>query len=159
VTEDYDVALTPVRGFVSLSLAHSVAATWSKIDKPIFAYYLGDHDPSGLEIEADLRKKLERYCDRGFTWERLGVLPEDFDTFDLRRLAPKETDRRIRAFRAAGHEECAELDAIPATELRDRVRDAITQHIPTEEWERLQRVEALERETVERVFGQLGAAS
>jgi hypothetical protein len=167
VTEEYDVALTPIRGFVSLSLAHSVAATWAKIHKPIRAYYLGDHDPSGLALEADFRNKLERYCRREtracglrdveFTWERLAVLPGDFDTFDLRRLPPKETDHRTRAFRDAGHEDCAELDAIPAPELRDRVRRAITAHIPADEWERLQQIESLERETVERVFGQLGA--
>jgi hypothetical protein len=62
----------------------------------------------------------------------------------------------------AGHEDCAELDALnalPATKLRERVRAAITVHIPADAWERLQRVEALERETVKRVFGHLAAVS
>ena len=90
------------------------------------------------------------------------MLPEDFEAFDLRRLPPKESDSRIRRFPMAGHEDCAELDALdalPATELRERVRATITAHIPADAWERLQRVEALERDTVKRVFGQPAAIS
>ena len=57
------------------------------------------------------------------------MLPEDFEAFDLRGLPPKESDSRIRRFPMAGHEDCAELDALealPATELRERVRAEIT---------------------------------
>jgi hypothetical protein len=44
--------------------------------------------------------------------------------------------------------ECAELDALPATELRRRVKAAITAHIDAGKWERLQEVERLEKETI-----------
>jgi hypothetical protein len=73
-TREYDVALSPIRGYVSLSFAHQIAETWNKITKPIFAYYLGDYDPSGFDLERDVHAKLTRYCKRSFEWIRLGVI-------------------------------------------------------------------------------------
>ena len=149
VTDEYDVALNPIRGMSSISALHSVGTLWRQIEKPIYAYYLGDHDPSGLKIESDTREKLERYSGRSVTWQRLAVLPEDLATFDLLRLKPKTSDPNCRRFLDQGYHDCAELDAIPPDALRDRVREAITQHIPADEWARLQRTEQLERDSLD----------
>lgn len=55
---------------------------------------------------------------------------------------------------------CAELDAIPATELRRRVSETIESHITSrDEWERLQRVEASERETLDQFIAGLEGAA
>src|SRR5262249_47375231 len=61
VTKEYDVALQVCRGYASLSFTGLIAARWAKIEKPIFAYYIGDFDPSGFDIERDLMDKLARY--------------------------------------------------------------------------------------------------
>lgn len=144
VTEEYDVRLSPIRGYTSLSFAHRIADQWNHIKKPIFAYYAGDFDPSGFDLERDLKDKLTRYCDRSFEWERLAVNGDDLEAFDLFPLAPKKTDRRYQTFVDAHGTQCAELDALPATELRQRVRDAIETHIPAGEWQRLQEIEEME---------------
>lgn len=175
VTQQYDVAFSPIRGYTSLSFAHEIADLWNEIDKPIFAYYLGDFDPSGFDLERDLREKLQRYCERYWygpdyshddpwewrpncvRWERLAVLPDDFEGFNLLELEPKKSDRRYQSFIEQYGERCAELDAIPATELRRRVREAIEIHIPAEEWKRLQVVESLERETFNDTLAKLTA--
>ncbi len=155
VTREYDVALSPIRGYVSLSFAHEIADTWNQIAKPITAYYLGDFDASGFDLERDLRAKLQRYCNRPFTWERLAVNKEDFVDFDLIPLKPKKSDRRYKAFVQEHGKECAELDAIPPTELRRRVREAINRHIPQGQWERLQETERLEKESFNKVLTKL----
>jgi hypothetical protein len=141
---DYDVSLSPIRGYASLSFANALARQWAHIRKPIFVYYLGDFDPSGFDLERSLRDQLTDFG-AYFTWERLGVLPDDLDTFDLRPLAVKMTDRRAQAFVKEHGPHCVEVDALPPTELRQRVSMAIEQHIPTEEWERLQAIEEAER--------------
>jgi hypothetical protein len=61
-------------------------------------------------------------------------------------LEPKKTDTRTKGFLKRGYTQCAELDAIPATLLRERVEQAILSHIPTDEWSRLRRIEELERQ-------------
>ena len=80
---------------------------------------------------------------------------EDFTEFDLIPLAPKKADRRYKSFVEEHGNQCAELDAIPPTELRKRIRDAIEQHIPKVEWDKLQLVERAEKETFLKVLESL----
>jgi hypothetical protein len=155
VTREFDVALSPIRGYVSLSFAHEIAETWNQIEKPIHAYYLGDFDASGFDLERDLKEKLRRYCQRPFMWLRLGVNADDFDDFDLIPLEAKKSDRRYAAFVREHGTECAELDAIPPNELRSRVKAAIKSHIPRNEWERLKKTEQVERDSFTNLLGQL----
>jgi hypothetical protein len=160
ITNEFDVALRVCRGYASVSFAGEIADEWRQIVKPIYAYYVGDFDPSGFDIERDLREKLQRYAERtcllnepdpgcdGFSWSRLAVNNPDFDEFDLVRLPVKQTDRRYGGFLARYGDAGAEVDALPPSELRRRVQEAIGSHIDLERWERLQRVEELERATM-----------
>lgn len=153
VTREYDVSLSPIRGYVSLSFAHAIAEQWNDIDKPIHAYYLGDFDASGFDLERDLREKLARYCDHQFHWTRLALNKEDFAAYDLIPLAPKKSDRRYAKFVAQHGCDCAELDAIPANDLRERLSEAILSHIDQDAWTRLQEVERVEKESIDQLAG------
>ena len=169
VTEQNDVALHVCRGYASISFAGEIADTWAEIKKPIFAYYLGDFDPSGFDLERDLREKLDRYSGRSIwsyesgqeptylgqndsrqvSWVRLGVTEEDFEAHDLIRLPVKTKDKRAAGFVRKYGTSCAEIDALPPSELRRRVSDAIDSHIDVERWNRLLKVEQAERTTLE----------
>jgi hypothetical protein len=151
VTKEYDVALSPIRGYVSLSFAHLIADTWSRVSKPVFAVYLGDFDPSGFDLERDMRAKLTRYCTRPFEWKRLAVNRDDFADFGLIPLKPKKSDSRYKRFVEEHGGACAEVDALPATELRRRVEEAILAHIDAEKWQRLKDTERVEKETLDRL--------
>ncbi len=107
VTWECDVALRVCRGYSSIPFAGEIADLWSEIDKPIYAYYLGDFDASGFDLERDLREKLERdsgrvCCDDSrmadgdtFVWRRLGVTAVDFVDHDLVRLPVKHTPESV----------------------------------------------------------------
>src|SRR5262249_42927249 len=141
VTHEFDVALRVCRGYASVSFAGEIADEWTQIDKPIFAYYCGDFDPSGFDIDRDLREKLERYSHRyheqdtacadesNFVWQRLGVVADDFGEFGLIELPVKRKDKRAAGFVRRHGERCAEIDALPPSELRRRVEAAIRGHI------------------------------
>lgn len=147
VTREYDVRLSPVRGYTSESFAWGIAEQWKEIDKPIFAAYLGDYDPSGFDIERDLHAKLLKMSGKEFEWVRLGVNQSDFADHNLVKLPAKKKDRRYLKFQKEHGDDCAEIDAIPPNEIRDRVRNFIEGHIPQEEWKRLKDVEAIETES------------
>ena len=104
-----------------------------------------------FDLERDVRDKLTRYCNRPFEWQRLGVNRDDFRAFNLIPLEAKKRDKHNRRFVAEHGSECAELDALPATELRRRVEEVITAHIDRERWGRLQEVERLEKKSIDRL--------
>lgn len=175
-TRENDVSLHVCRGYASVSFAGEIAEEWRRIKKPIFAYYLGDFDPSGFDIERDLREKLERYSGRtcygpeddprfidpdqdGFAWTRLGVNKSDFDEFDLVRLPIKRGDCRAKGFVDRHGTFGAEIDAIPPTELRRRVTAAIDEHIDFDRWNKLIAVEEAEKRTFELMLSNLESES
>jgi hypothetical protein len=151
VTWKYDVHLRPVRGYSSLTFLHQAAREISEIEKPIFVYYLGDHDPSGLDIERSCRSGLmDMVRDAGWTgetihWKRLALNVSDIEEFGIVPLAAKRKDRRFKQFELEYGTEAAELDALPPEELRRRVRVAIENHIDADEWNKLLGIEELER--------------
>ncbi len=178
ITRKYDVALHVCRGYSSVSFAGEIADVWQDVRKPIFAFYLGDFDPSGFDLERDLRGKLERYSGRlcrdlgavvslenlsvhllaydewlrddEVYWFRLAVREEDFQEHNLIPLPVKMTDCRAKRFMETygTDQACAEVDALSPNELRSRVETAILAHIDPERWERLQEVERMEQESL-----------
>lgn len=208
VTHEFDVHLNVIRGNCSETFIWSIAEAWEEIEKPIVVYYLGDHDPNGLDIERDLKERLagfvvdskreyldsigmgafdarshlamgalkatdpERFKriwsgseDMGdlvenylpFNWHRLAITAEDFDRDDLigfpvRQNASRAWGKRCRDYIDEHGDRCVEVDAIPANEIRARLRRAIESHIDTGAWERLKAVEQAERETIIKAF-------
>lgn len=159
VTKDYDIALHPLRGFSSTTFTYGIAEEWNRITKPITAYYIGDFDPSGIEIEQSVRRTLTALVKAPFTWERLAVNAADFDRFDIIPLEPKKKDSRYKKFVQNFGDRCAEVEAVPADELRNMVRAAIESHIPTEQWKKLKALEATEKESWNRVMAQIKEAA
>jgi hypothetical protein len=150
VTAKYDVHLNVIRGSVSETFAWNIAAQWHEIEKPITGYYLGDHDPSGLQIEENLESKLRNFSDNHFLWERIAITDDQFDRPDLLGFPVKPTvQHKIRNRYISDYgNRCVEIDALPANEVRELVRETIEAHIDQKEWHRLQETERLERESI-----------
>ena len=88
---------------------------------------------------------------------RLGVKDQDFEEFELIELPVKRKDKRASGFLERHGERCAEIDALPASELRGRVEHAIKRHIDAGRWSKLLETEAHEKESVRSVILQMEA--
>jgi hypothetical protein len=91
LTNELGVTVRVGRGFLSTTKAHAIAEHFTRIDKPIRVFYLGDHDPSGRNIEADLEARIENYGAR-FTLRRLAIHARDIREFNLPQLRVKMSD-------------------------------------------------------------------
>lgn len=168
VTATWDVPLMVTRGYPSLSFLYTAAETIAEQEKPVYLYYFGDHDPSGVDIprkvEADLRKfvaelrydhinfgedvgEIANLLPEGFLdihFERVAVLPEQIQSMNLPTRPTKRTDSRVKNFEG----ESVEVDAIPPKVLRQIVSNCITQHIDQQAYDVLMYAEAGEREAL-----------
>lgn len=126
VTARWDVPLGVLRGYASESFAYSFADALRTTWRPVYVYQLGDHDPSGLDAWRDFQDKVRGFVpDASITFQRLAVTPEQIEGYRLPTRPTKASDSRAAKF-AGGS---VEVDAIPPTELRRLVEQAITQHI------------------------------
>jgi len=162
VTDDLGVTVRVGRGFLSTTRAHEIAETFLGIEKPIEVFYLGDHDPSGVCIERDAVRRISEQMDPGafgsecFRLERLAIHPRDISDFDLPPLRIKVSDSRAVAFLREHGSECVELDALPPSELRDRLRRAIEARIDWPSWDRAIMAERAELESIRKIAGEIG---
>lgn len=165
ITREYDIHLNVIRGQVSESFAWNIADEWSRIDKPIQVLYFGDHDPSGLNIEASLRNRLLGFLPKEkrewVFFKRLGANDADFRNSDLISIPVKKKDKSAREYLKTYGDRCVEVDAIDMNEIRRRLDSEIKTFIDMKEWESLQLTERLEKETIDQLFrvGNIGEAA
>ncbi len=152
VTNELGVTVRVSRGFTSTTRVYEIASAFARIVRPIFVYYLGDHDPSGQAIELDLYDRISSYGPH-FPLTRLAIREKDIDDFNLPPLRIKASDTRAAAFRRKLGARCVELDALPPEELRSRVRQAIEEQIDEEAWGRALAIEKAEQESITSIVG------
>lgn len=149
ITAEWDVPLMVTRGYPSLTFLHSAAEAIAEQERAAFLYYFGDHDPSGVHIpervETDLRHMAP---EADLSFERVAVTPEQIAKWNLTTRPTKKTDTRARKFKG----ESVEVDAIPPDRLRALARHCITRHLDRRQLEETERIEDLERQTLESIL-------
>jgi hypothetical protein len=145
-TEPYDVPLMVARGYASISFLHSAAKAIEARGKPAYIFHFGDLDPSGVDAARDIEAKLRRYAPGAeIHFERPAVTREQVTEWNLPTRPTKMSDSRARKFNNATS---VELDAIPASRLRELVRGCIERHVDQEQLAVLRAAEESERQTL-----------
>jgi hypothetical protein len=147
-TEAYDVPLMVARGYSSISFLHSAAEAIEDKGKPAHIYHFGDLDPSGVDAARDIEAKLRRYAPGAeIHFTREAVTREQVERWNLpTRPTKREGNTYARNFVG----DSTELDAIPASKLRELVRNCIERHVDQEQLAVLRVAEESERETLGR---------
>jgi hypothetical protein len=149
VTSEWDVPLMPTRGYPSLSFLAEAGAELAAEDRAVVIYYLGDHDPSGLDIARNVEARLREFApDADLTFERIAVTPEQIVDYNLPTRPTKTTDSRIKSWKGGGS---VEVDALEPSVLRELVEDAILRHVDQTAVAATKVAEQSERELLGRV--------
>lgn len=169
-TSTWDVPLMVTRGYPSLSFLYTAAEAIAAQQKPVYLYYFGDHDPSGVDIPRKVEKDLREFVagihfdeddimlgdlefddikeiipfNEDIHFKRVAVTPEQIQNMNLPTRPTKRTDSRIKNFSG----ESVEVDAIPPRTLRKIVSDCITQHIDQRAYDALLYAEQGERDVL-----------
>ncbi len=142
-TEQWDVPLMVTRGYPSLSFLASAAEAIAGCGKPVFLYYFGDHDPSGVDIPRKVERDLRAFApDADIYFQTVAVTPGQIEEWGLPTRPTKKTDSRSKNFKG----ESVEVDAIEPEKLRELVRDCIQPHVDADALEVLEVAEESERE-------------
>jgi hypothetical protein len=150
VAEEWGITLRVCHGFASAGMEQQIAGFFEGIGKPISVFYLGDHDPSGHAIEEDIHRRVEVASGLSFGMERLAIHGADIVKFNLPPQRIKASDSRAAGFRQRYGSNAAtvELDALPAAELRRRVKKAVTRLIDFETWNQQVMVQQVEFDSI-----------
>jgi hypothetical protein len=136
---DLRVPYVSLRGFSSITEIRNMADTfkrWQQRGQDVTILFLGDLDPSGIEIPKKLAEYLELFCGFQVPVVRIGVTKDQIDELDMThtKMTVKRTDTRAPAFKAEHGHWAYELDTLPYDYVQTLVRDAIQGYINKPLW-------------------------
>lgn len=143
VCEDLNVVSFPNRGYTSITKLKQAAdrireETRKKVPpagrhKKAHILYFGDFDPSGQDIERNIRDKLHETFGVRVNVERVALTRDQIDEYELPPQPAKRTDARYESFVEQHGDLAVELDALPPEELRRMVRESVLEYF-NEAW-------------------------
>lgn len=113
--------------------------------RDVIVLYLGDHDPSGLDMTNDVKTRLEMFSEGYVEIKRLALNMDQIQLYNPPPNPAKETDSRYKSYRDEWGQECWELDALTPNILIDLVSGAVNEILDEDAWE-----EALDRQKEEK---------
>ncbi len=145
VCRELDVRFAANKGYGSASFFYDIGKTiaW-QVDcvgqRPV-VFYLGDHDPSGLDMSRDVQERLTMFSRCEVEVRRLALNIEQVERLELPENPAKMSDSRAEEYVARFGYSSWELDALEPRYLADLVRSAVEEVRDDEAW-----AEACERE-------------
>lgn len=104
-------------------------------DKNIVVLYLGDHDPSGLDMDRDVAKRLALFSEGPVEFARLALRWEQIEELKPPENPAKLTDSRSGKYVAEFGDSSWELDAIEPKALDEIVTLAVQSYLDMDLWE------------------------
>lgn len=149
VTTEYEVPLLCGRGY--LSVTAKMEAGRRIAGQTVL--YVGDFDPSGVNMLEETGAWIRAASGDGATMERVAITEQDHANPDMARLPVNLNDARATDFVRRFGQTVVEVEALPPLELQARLRDAIERHRDITTWEAELRREKGERRDLARRLG------
>lgn len=96
----------------------------TKGQRPI-VFHFGDHDPSGLDMTGDNRRRLEIFCGVPVIVQRLALNMHQIEEHNPPPNPAKDTDSRFAKYREEYGDSSWELDALDPTLIQSLIYDSI----------------------------------
>jgi hypothetical protein len=145
VCREWDVPFTANKGYSSSSAMYDAGRRmYEKLrdEKEVTVLYLGDHDPSGIDMTRDVQERLRLFaeCDPNDTLT-VEIVRVALNIDQVKQLNPPEnpaklTDSRASAYIQRFGNSSWELDAIEPKHLAKLVSDAIEKIVDITLWEK-----------------------
>ena len=123
---EYQVPYFATRGFPSVTALYEAGARFKNHLEnglhPIL-YYLGDHDPSGMDIPREIENQLGVFAEEHINVVRIALNMEQVQEHNPPPNPAKETDTRAAAYIAKYGPQSWELDALEPRFIVDLIRD------------------------------------
>lgn len=157
-TEPYKVMTCVGRGYSSYTyVSDAVNRFIEKQDKSCTIIYVGDLDPSGLDITRDLGRRLSDYGADHVTVKRIALDHDQVDQYDLPPAPVKLTDARAEKYIAKHGKNVWELDALEPPVLQEIIKTEIASHIDADAWsESIEAIRSGREEIAEKITNVIG---
>lgn len=127
VCRELDITFAANKGYSSSSTLYAIGTMLQRerIEKTVHVLYLGDHDPSGIDMTRDVEERLEMFSGGPVDVQRLALNWDQVEQWQPPENPAKETDARYEGYVAQFGESSWELDAVEPRTLARLVTEAV----------------------------------
>ena len=163
VTEEYHVYLMVNRGYGSITAIHDAFIRFKKqMDKgkEVVLLYLGDHDPSGMDMIRDIRERIIEMLEVKGYYDLFKVKPialtmEQIKLYNPPKNPAKMTDPRAKWYIEKYGYSSWEVDALDPKTLNKLVSESIESEIDLELFEKMKQQEELDKQKLQDIADKL----
>lgn len=151
VCQRYDVGFTANKGYTSSSALYEAGLRYRNAafhDRNLFVIYLGDHDPSGIDMSRDVEERLSVFARADVRVERVALNMDQIEQYNPPKNPAKLSDTRAVSYVNQFGTASWELDALEPSVLAGIVKDAILRHLIVEKFAARKRKRDEDRETM-----------
>lgn len=142
ITKKYQVPVSVNRGYSSASSMYESAQRFleQQDEKTKILLYLGDHDPSGLDMDRDIQERLKEF---GVDVEviRIGLTQEQIKEYSPPPNPAKTTDPRGTGYILKFGNQSWEVDALRPEVLQKLIKNSILEYLNLEKYEGIKKKE------------------
>lgn len=156
VCRDLHIRFTANKGYSSSSAMYEAGKRIHRAKRlvdEVHIFYLGDHDPSGIDMTRDITERLGLFTYAFIEPDKVHRLALNWDQVEQWQPPEnpaKETDSRYEMYVHEFGESSWELDAVEPRTLADLVRDAVMELIDEDQWNDVLQREQNMREELEK---------
>ena len=160
----YDVLFMANRGYSSLS---AIYEAYNRLEEKqdagymIRIIYLGDHDPSGIDMVQDIKNRLGTFFSKNeaSTYDYINNIMinnivltiEQIKKYKLPENPAKVTDSRYKAYAKKYGQSSWELDALEPKVLSDIVTEAILRYVDLDEFSIVEKIEQTHKDKIKKL--------
>jgi len=141
VCRQMHVRFTANKGYSSSSAMYEAGkriADARRLGKEVHIFYLGDHDPSGIDMTRDIDERLAQFARSSkIQVHRLALNYDQVELWQPPENPAKETDSRYRVYAEEFGESSWELDAVEPRTLASLAREGIQELIDVDQWNKV----------------------
>ena len=157
IAKEYHVLLLANKGYSSASAMHEAAQRIkreSEDGKICHVLYLGDHDPSGVDMGRDIKDRLTEFeCEVGV--ERIALTMEQIKKYKLPPNIVKKTDSRSAKYIRKYGNKSWELDALNPEILTNLLVSSILVYLDEVKYREMREREKAEKTRLRDIVGRL----
>jgi hypothetical protein len=153
VCRKFDIRFTANKGYSSSSALYEASKRISSAVErglEVHLFYLGDHDPSGIDMTRDIQDRLGLFTHNSqIEVHRLALNYDQIEQWQPPQNPAKENDKRYRSYKEKYGNSSWELDAVEPRRLAELVERAVEKLIVQGSWQEVEKKEQKMRKELE----------
>lgn len=162
VTQKYGINILVNRGYGSVTAMYDAYRRYNyalryRDVNTVIVLYLGDHDPSGLDMIRDINARVSEMLiqdgnDTAYTIKPIALTKEQIKKYNPPPNPAKLTDSRSDGYIALHGHQSWEVDALPPEVLDKILDDAICKEIDVRQYDKIVALEAVEKNSIRKII-------